>query len=268
VKAITTVHNYVFIDLKLYYHPIVSWFLGMAWMTFWIRFDALVALTDDARSYYLSRSFNKRVKRIYNGRDIHVDPTVIMPQHRQMVETLRKEYQYVIGTCAMLISGKRIDILIRLLSRVPSGSLVILGDGPERKNLEHMVSILHLQDRVKFLGHVRHAHQYNVLFDIFAHPSLSEGFSLSLIEAAMHQKKIVCSDIPCFKEAFDDTEVTFFNSDDEASIDQAVEEALRDDLKPMKAYTRAITYYAESAMADAYSQLYTDLIQEKVIIRP
>ena len=256
VKTVTTVHNYVYVDLKTTYNWMVSVVLGSAWLLVWTRFDTLVVLTDDAIKYYKRISFNKNIIRIYNGRDIEPNRDVIATVHQQQIAAMKEKYTYVIGVYSALIPLKRIDIVIRHLSRVDSGCLIILGEGPERKNLEALVSQHHLEQRVKFLGHIAQGHQYNMLFDIFAHPSLSEGFSLSLIEGALHKKKIVCSDILGFKEAFDENEVTFFHSEDEFSIDKAVAAALLDEEKPMRAYNKAMMLYSEHAMSQEYIKVY------------
>lgn len=39
--------------------------------------------------------------------------------------------------------------------------------------------------------------------------SRSEGFPLSLLEAMIYKRNIVCSDIPIFKEILSENEVTF-----------------------------------------------------------
>jgi len=259
-RTVSTIHNYVFVELRMLYNQIVSKILGTLWLKAWSGMDQLVVLTDDALQYYKSISRNKNICRIYNGRDITPDPTLILPENRLLIEEMRKRFQYVIGTYSALITRKRIDILIRHLSRVDTGCLIILGEGPERKNLENLVTKYKLQDRVKFLGHIPQAHQYNFEFDISAHPSSSEGFSLSLIEAALHKKKIVCSDIPSFKEAFNDTEVTFFKSDDELTIDQAIQDALRDDSKANNAFIKASTIYTEERLGKDYEELFKQLL--------
>ena len=259
-KTVSTIHNYVFEELRMLYNRVVSWIMGSAWLIAWSGMDQLVVLTDDTLKYYKSVSRNKKLSRIYNGKNITPDPGMILQEHKVLIAGMRDQFQYVIGVYAALIKRKRIDILIRHLSRVETGCLIILGEGPERKSLEDLVSKFNLQDRVKFLGHIPLAHQYNAEFDLFAHPSSSEGFSLSLIEAALHKKKIVCSDIPSFKEAFIETEVTFFDRNDEFTIDQAIQDALSDENKPMKAYLKASTYYTEERMGKEHEALFNRLL--------
>ncbi len=259
-KSVSTIHNYVFPELKLLYNQAVSSTIGWTWVSMWKKMDHVVVLTDDALQYYRKLLPQKSLSRIYNGKNIVRDPGTILPQHRQMAEEIRRNYSYCIGSIAALIPRKRIDIVVRHLSRVEAGGLMILGEGPQRKHLEELVVQHHLQDRVKFLGYIPQAHAYNELFDISVHPSMSEGFSLSLIEAAGYQRKIVCADIPSFREAFTDDEVTFFNSDDELTIDQAMLEAWRDHEKQERAYQKAITSYSEERMGEEYEGLFRQLI--------
>ena len=259
-KSVSTIHNYVFPELKLLYNRVVSLTIGWMWVMMWKRMDHMVVLTDDAMQYYRTFLPLMSMSRIYNGKRIVQDPGVILPQHRLLADEIRKNYTYCIGSIAALISRKRIDILIRHLSRVETGGLMILGDGPQRTGLEELVTKHHLQDRVKFLGYIAHAHAYNELFDISAHPSMSEGFSLSLIEAAGYQKKIVCADIPSFREAFTADEVTFFDSHDESTIDHAILEAWLNHEKPKRAYQRAIASYPEERMGKEYEILFESLM--------
>ncbi len=259
-KSVTTVHNYVFTELKMLYNLVVSRIVGWSWVFFWKRMDHMVVLTDDALKYYQAILSNKPMSRIYNGKNMIQDQGVILPQHRLLAEEIRKKYTYCIGTTAALISRKRIDILVRHLSRVETGGLLILGEGPERNHLEDLVAKHSLHDRVKFLGYIPRAHAYNELFDISAHPSMSEGFSLSLIEAALYQKKIVCTDIPSFREAFTNDEATFFDRQNEFSIDQAIQEAWQDNQKPKNAFNKAIAYYSEERMGQEYETLFLSLL--------
>ena len=262
-KTVSTLHNYVFPELTMLYNSVVSWSFGTTWLIAWTGMDHLVVLTDDALKYYKFIFRKKKISRIYNGRNITPDPKEIIPAHKKVMDDMRNQHGYSIGVCSALISRKRVDILIRHLSRVETGCLFVFGEGPERKNLEKLVNKYGLRDRVKFLGFIPDAYNYFDQFDIFAHPSSTEGFSLSLIEAALCKKKIVCSDIPSFKEAFTETEVTFFDSDNELSIDQAIREALQDQEKADRAYVKASTLYTEERMATEYEALFNSLMKEK-----
>jgi L-malate glycosyltransferase len=47
-KSVSTIHNYVFPELKLLYNQVVSTIVGRSWVSMWNRIDHLVVLTDDA----------------------------------------------------------------------------------------------------------------------------------------------------------------------------------------------------------------------------
>lgn len=262
-RTIATLHNYVFAELKLLYGWLPAQVIGTAWLLAWSGMDQLVVLTDDALQYYRTYFKSKRITRIYNGKNIIPNHEPLLTKHVELIEDMRAKYEYVIGTSSALIKRKKIDILIRHLSRIPIGCLVIIGEGPERKHLEKLADHLEVSDRVKFLGYVERAHEYLPRMDIFAHPSVSEGFSLSLIEAALYKKKIVCSDIPSFKEAFDSTEVTFFDRENEQAIDHAIKVALHDLSKPEHAFQKAVSYYSEERMGEEYEKLFQQLLISK-----
>ena len=51
-----------------------------------------------------------------------------------------------------LVDWKRLDIVLRAMAEHPDFHLDVVGDGPERKNWEHLADLLKLQHRVHFLG--------------------------------------------------------------------------------------------------------------------
>jgi glycosyltransferase involved in cell wall biosynthesis len=72
-----------------------------------------------------------------------------------------------IVTAARLVAEKGIDDVIHAFARVaaehPSASLVILGDGPDRRRLENFADTLGVRDSVSFRGHVTHDEVFSEL---------------------------------------------------------------------------------------------------------
>jgi glycosyltransferase involved in cell wall biosynthesis len=116
----------------------------------------------------------------------------------------------VVGTVSRLIPQKGIDVLIRAFAQVvrtkPNVSLVVVGDGPERSNLQRLAVELRVSDRITFAGSIRHAEIGSWLsgFDVFALPTYGEGFGLALLEAMAFGKPVVASDVMAIPEILGD----------------------------------------------------------------
>lgn len=139
--------------------------------------DRVVAVSDDAAKLCVQADGLPREKvcRIWNGIDTETfnyqgpirDPVAI--------------------SVARLSPEKDFQTLIRGFSlarlQVPSLRLIIVGDGPERPALERLTFQLGLRDRVEFLGEQRDVPQLLGQASIFVSTSLTEGISLTLLEA-------------------------------------------------------------------------------------
>jgi len=100
--------------------------------------------------------------------------------------------QVGIVSISRLVTWKNIDVLIRACANL-NLRLVVVGDGPERENLEKLSRDLNAD--VKFLGELDNSEVISVLdkAEIYALISDYEGLSFSLLEAMMAGKPIVVS---------------------------------------------------------------------------
>jgi glycogen(starch) synthase len=96
-----------------------------------------------------------------------------------------------------LVPEKGVDTLIRAaaLLKTAGASLLLVGDGPERKQLEESAARLGIGDRVRFTGFVTHDSIPSILrrADVFVLPSLSEELGSVLLEAMHSGAAIVAS---------------------------------------------------------------------------
>lgn len=90
-----------------------------------------------------------------------------------------------------LIKHKNVDLLIKAIGlmrpAVPNIRCLIIGDGPERNRLEGLVSALHLESNVSFLGFLENSDDvlsHLKAAKVFALPSTREGFGIVLLEAS------------------------------------------------------------------------------------
>jgi glycosyltransferase involved in cell wall biosynthesis len=104
---------------------------------------------------------------------------------------LRKELSLsgsIILSAGRLVPWKGFEMLIRampeMLAETPDLKLYISGDGPDRAELSILVSSLHLEDRVIFLGTLSKEKllRYIKASDVFALNTFYEGFSHQILE--------------------------------------------------------------------------------------
>ena len=84
-----------------------------------------------------------------------------------------------------MVTEKGQKYLIESFSKINhlDWTLVILGDGPLRNELESQIELLNLKERVILLGTVNNVDEWLARASIFAFSSISEGFPNSLSEA-------------------------------------------------------------------------------------
>jgi glycosyltransferase involved in cell wall biosynthesis len=103
--------------------------------------------------------------------------------------------QPVIGTVAALREEKNVARLLRAFAALPSGQLVVVGDGPQRPALETLAAALGVSERVRFAGHHQDTPAFYAQFDIFALSSDTEQMPLSVIEAMASGLPVVSTDV-------------------------------------------------------------------------
>jgi len=104
----------------------------------------------------------------------------------------------IFGTIARLDPIKNQKMMIRAFSQmfldVPEVILVIVGDGEERLSLESLVCELGIERAVIFTGYNAAPYVYLNLMDVYLLSSLSEGTSMTLLEAMAASKPCIVTD--------------------------------------------------------------------------
>ena len=102
----------------------------------------------------------------------------------------------VIGAVGRLSPVKGLDVLVRAVSLLDKGAiLVLVGDGPERQVLGALACSLGVSDRVRFLGHRDDREEIYPAFDVLCLPSRSEGLPRVILEAQSCGVPVVGSDV-------------------------------------------------------------------------
>lgn len=168
------------------------------------------AVSQDLRHHLIAEGFSKQqVGIIYNGIDLCAVPAAAA--RAQIRRTLAvSEDTFVIGTIARLDPVKDLDTLIRATvalgrSTATPVALVVTGDGPERARLEELATSLGAGPTVRFLGHRDDARSLLAACDVYANSSISEGVSLTILEAMAAALPVVATSVGGTPEVIDRT---------------------------------------------------------------
>jgi glycosyltransferase involved in cell wall biosynthesis len=229
--------------------------------------DALTCVSkttlNDLKHFYPEViSNNKKAKVIYN-----------------FVEFLKSEFNppqvlqdicdaHFILSVAQHRKNKNLDLLIQayslLIHEQPINNrkkLIIIGSqGPETENLGKLIQSLSLTDSVFMLSGVSD-NELCWLYqncELFVIPSSLEGFCIPLIEALYFSCKIVCSDIPIFRE-IGSSACNYFELTEDA-VDKLKKSMLKSLESKSKSETDVHLQFSKTAISTQLLQIYSELI--------
>jgi L-malate glycosyltransferase len=257
---ISTIHNYVFDDLRYSYNRLFSWIFGNIWLILWKKADKLVCVSGELKNYYSNWFSSGKLAVIHNGISDPENSQLPEIDVLQTINNFKSRGLKVLGVAGILTKRKGVDQLFPLLAEEKSYALIIIGSGKELSNLKKIAKKMGISDRVEFCGFRSNAVQYFRHFDFFTMPSRSEGFGLALIEAVRQKVPVICSDLPVFKELLSTSEATFFKLEDITSLTQALRTSMELGKKKADlAYARYQSQYTDRIMAKKYYDLYSAL---------
>lgn len=255
VKSVATIHSYIFEEFSAIYGRPLGWLFSHLFIYALRRHDRLVVLSSDAIDYYGRWLDRRRMTCCYNGVTLPPQPWPIDEGDRERILRF-KAGGVLVGNICFLDKIKGLDGLIRALSLLPDRyRLLLIGEGDESRRLRRQAA-RECPGRVLFLGSRPQAYRYLPLLDVFAQTSWSEGFCLSMAEAAWCGRRIVSSDIPGMREKWTDEEVTYFPVGDAEALAHAIEVAAGDSQKSQRAEAKVKTAFTVEEMITQYEKVY------------
>ncbi|MBV9747374.1 MAG: glycosyltransferase [Acetobacteraceae bacterium] len=168
----------------------------------------------------------------------------------------------LVGTVAALRAEKNIERLLRafaLAAEERAARLLIVGDGPERAELERLAGELGIAARVRFAGHVPAPAGLVAAMDVFALSSDTEQMPLSLLEAMAAAKPVAATAVGDVADMLAPANRPYAVERDDAALAGALS-ALLDDAALRQVLgdanrARAEAVYSEDAMVEAWAGL-------------
>lgn len=127
---------------------------------------------------------------------IHVIPNGIDPTKYRT--SLEKNQLVFIGR---LVFYKNIETILEsfqiVIKKIPGIKLVIVGDGPMKKQLQLTAESIGIADNIQFTGIVSDEQKIRILAEskILLNPSLVEGFGIVVLEAFASKKPVIVSNV-------------------------------------------------------------------------
>lgn len=173
--------------------------------------------------------------------------------------------EWVVGSVARLSPEKGIHHLLQahsiLRSRGLLMRLVLVGEGPQRSDLEMLARTLGISTTVEFLGYQEHVETFLSTFDFFVLPSISEGIPLSLLEAMANGLPVVATNVGGIPEivVHQESGLLVPPGQPEAlaqALDQLIQNPGEADRMANNAEGRIRERFGMTAMSEAYQHLY------------
>ena len=136
-----------------------------------------------------------------------------------------------------LVKWKKVDILIKafviIKNKYSTAELIIVGNGPEKNNLEKLVLRLNLQKAVKFVSGVYDNNLLGQYLNASSIYVLAGMGGLSINEAMLFSKPIICSVCDGTEKhlVFDEFNGKYFKEDDENDLAEKIAYILSDPQK-------------------------------------
>jgi glycosyltransferase involved in cell wall biosynthesis len=232
-------------------------------------FDAVVPLSAELRDG-LRRvpGVDAKLHLILNGVDIAEIESVVGAA--QELQQWRSQGDLIIGYIGQLIPRKGLVNLIRAFDAldIPGKRLCLVGDGPQREELERVAAATRARDRIHFFGYRQDRISLLKGFDMFVLPSALEGIPRCLLEAMAAGVAVAASDVPgCADIVSSNENGLLFPCGDEPALARVMTSLANQDLRARfvtAAHALVLQRYSGARMANEYVELYEHLCAARV----
>ena len=164
-------------------------------------YDSVVSVSNTVQQSlleWLREEPGPRFRVVYNGIDTQ---RLLSARPAIRHEMGFKEGDFVVLTIGRLCPEKDFSTFIRAMSLLPEQYKgVIVGDGDCRELLQREAKEQHLEGRILFTGARHDIGSLLKMANLYVSTSTSEGFGLTVIEAAVCGIPVIASNIPAFRE--------------------------------------------------------------------
>lgn len=170
--------------------------------------DHVIFISKNVKNYFLKKikNFEYKTSVIYYGIDKNY---FINKKNKRSFEFLRdNKSQFLILNIARHIAQKEVDKLIdgfyEFSKTEKNSKLILVGTGPETKNLKLKAKNLNLLDKIIWISYTENTREIFQICDLFCLTSKYEGLGLVLLESLLMKKTIVTINRSAMREIITD----------------------------------------------------------------
>lgn len=156
--------------------------------------DRIICVSEAGKNF-LRNNFNvrKEINVIYRGVDLEYFKIIDKSNYFEKYQNKNN-----IAFVGRLIDGKGVQDIIEVMNDLNSNIILhVIGDGEYKSKLIELVNVYKLQDRVHFLGKLKHSEVISILKNnpLFINPSYTEGLPTSVLDALFAGCPIIASNV-------------------------------------------------------------------------
>ncbi|HVA31702.1 MAG TPA: glycosyltransferase [Gaiellaceae bacterium] len=188
-----------------------------------------------------------------------------------------RDEAFVVGWVGRMTAVKRTELVVRalqdLVARNVDAFVVLVGDGPDRNQLERYAHELGVIKRCLFLGYQEDVARFYDAIDVLVLPSINEGTPVSVIEALAARRPAVATRVGGVPDVVRDGIDGFLvDADDRDALATRLAELAADpELRARMGeagHARVIERYAVARLVDDVDKLYRSLLAERGLPPP
>ncbi len=229
------------------------------------RFDAVVAVSRPLAEQVARRSVAPQRLHVIPNAWLEAEAPLGRAAARRALALAPGDHK-VVGWVGRLSRAKGPDLALNALALLPDLpiTLAVVGDGPERAELERMATRLGVTARVHWCGRVADAGRLFGAFDLFLLTSRTEGTPMVLFEAMAARTPIVATAVGGVTDVLPRGTALAVPPENPDALAHAIRSVLRcprhATARATAARTRLLTQYEPQRWLDAYEALYRKVL--------
>lgn len=229
------------------------------------RVQAFIAVSERVKQQFVQEGIDaERILVIPNGVGRRATDRNLCRKEKRQALGLPDQAKLigVVGRMELPVKGQ--DVFLKALSKMKTPEpvyTVLIGDGPQRRQLEAWASGFGLSDRVRFVGWQHSVEDWLSALDVLCLPSRSEGSPMVLLEAMAQHCPVVATDVGGVKDLITDgVEGLVVPAESARSLAETLDTALADPSECTRraeaAYLRYKKLFASEVVVESLERLY------------